>query len=316
MEVRPRPKKVHVIINPATARRVALLSLLNDHFRPKGIQWDVSVTHGEGDGVELAQRAREEGADVVGVFGGDGSVMEVATGLVHTDTPLLILPGGTGNVVAIELQMRNELTPIARDIARACNRVCGDTFRVRKVDVGKIAEHYFLLRAGCGIETQVVQDATRQLKQQFGKWAYMFAAIRHVQEQPSADYELTLDDRDVIRDRGVACVVANTGAVGLGTLSLSPSVDIDDGKLDVFFLRKANLEGLLSVGAKMIGLDRDLPEKMEPSALSATKLIGHWQVKKIKISTDPVLDIQIDGDVLSKTPQTIEVEAQALGVVV
>ena len=134
--------------------------MLNGHFRKADIHWEVSITHGTGDGVDMARAACEAGADVIGVYGGDGTVIEVASALVGTETPLMILPGGTGNVVANELG-------IGRNLDRACRRICGETFETRDVDVGKMNDIYFLLRAGCGIESGVVQDATRELKDQF-----------------------------------------------------------------------------------------------------------------------------------------------------
>lgn len=268
----------------------------------------MSITQGEHDGVALAKKAVDEGADVVGVYGGDGTVMEVASGLIGTDVPLLILPGGTGNLVAAELRISNHLE-------RACQLVCGETYRTRKIDVGQMGEHYFLLRVGCGIEPGVVQDATRELKNQFGKWAYVFAGIKRLQENPVADYEIRLDDRETFRAKGVACVVANAGTVGLGRLTLAPSVDVDDGKLDVFFLKKANLEGIVQLAGKMMGLAPRDPEDVTPG-LDASQLVNHWHVKTVSIHSDPVLDIQVDGDVIAKTPQTVGILPSALTVVV
>ncbi len=285
-----------------------MLATLNTHFRQAGIRWDVSITHGERDGVDLARKAVDEGADVVGVYGGDGTVMEVASGLVGTEVPLLILPGGTGNLVAVELR-------ISLHLDRACQLICGETYRTRRIDVGQMAEHHFLLRVGCGIEPGVVQDATREMKDQFGKWAYVFAGIKRLQESPVADYEICLDNRETFRAKGVACVVANSGTVGLGRLTLSPEVDVDDGKLDVFFVKKANLEGIVQLAGKMMGLDPRDPDDIAPG-LDASQLVNHWHVNEVTIRTDPVLDIQVDGDVIARTPQTVRVLPGSLSVVV
>lgn len=304
----PRPTSVHIVVNPAPSRRIPLLWTLNQHFRGAGIRWDVSITHGDRDGEQLARRAVEQGAEVVGVYGGDGTVMEVASGLVGTDVPLLILPGGTGNLVAAELR-------ISPNLDRACQLICGETYRTRRIDVGQLDGHYFLLRAGCGIEAGVVQEATREMKDQFGKWAYVFAAIRRLQESPTADYEIRMDDREVFRATGVACFVANIGTVGLGRLTLSPAVGVDDGKLDLFFVKKANLEGIVQLAGKMMGLDPRDPDDIEPG-LDASQLVNHWQVRHAEIKTDPVLDIQVDGDVIARTPQTVRVLPEALKVVV
>lgn len=298
-----------MIINPAPARRTPLLATLNNHFRNAGIRWEVSITHGDNDGVELAKRAVESGAEVVGVYGGDGTVMEVASGLVGTEVPLLILPGGTGNLVAAELRISHQLE-------RACSLICDETYTTRQIDVGQMAQHYFLLRVGCGIETGVVQEATRELKDQFGKWAYVFAGIKRLQESPVADYEVTLDGRETFRGKGVACVVANAGTVGLGRLTLAPSVDIDDGRLDVFFLKKANLEGIVQLAGKMMGLDpRESDGGGDPN-LDASQLVNHWRVEQVEIQSDPVLEMQVDGDVIAETPQVVKVLPSALTVVV
>ncbi len=297
-----------MVINPAPSRRVPLLAILNQHFREAGIYWEVSITHGDGDGQIQAEKAIENGADVVAVYGGDGTVKEVASALVGTNVPLLILPGGTGNLVAVELG-------IDRHLDRACARVCGTDFNTRAVDVGKMGAHYFLLRIGCGLETSVVQDATREMKDQFGKWAYVFSALKVLQELPVSNYNIVLDEVETFSAKGVACLVANAGKVGLGQMSLSPAVDISDGKLDVFFIKKANVPSLMQIAGKMMGLDRIKLSDVVPD-LDVLKEVNHWQVESVLIETDPVIDIQVDGDVVAKTPQLMRVLPGALKVVV
>ena len=244
--VQPKPERVQVIVNPAPSRRIPLLAILNQAFRDAGIYWDISITHGTGDGSALAREAVESGAEVVAVYGGDGTVMEVASGLIGTDVPMLILGGGTGNLVASELRLPTQLE-------RACDLICGEEYTTRHIDAGMMGDHPFLLRIGCGIEVGVVQEATRELKNQFGKWAYVFAGIKMLQETPEANYRLTIDGKESINVSGVACVVANAGTVGVGRLTLAPSVDVNDGRLDLFILKKANIEGLVHLASKIFG---------------------------------------------------------------
>ncbi|MDF1860830.1 MAG: diacylglycerol kinase family lipid kinase [Verrucomicrobiales bacterium] len=304
-----RPKSVHVIVNPAPSRKIPLLAILNSTFRDAGVAWDISITHGPGDGRRLAREAVKAGFEVVAVYGGDGTVMEVATGLMNTDVPMLILGGGTGNLVASELRLPG-------DLEKACDLICGDRYRTKYIDAGVIGERSFLLRIGCGIEVGVVQEATRELKDQFGKWAYVFAGIKMLQEIPEADYEIVIDEEKTIHSSGVACIVANAGTVGVGRLTLAPSVDVNDGLLDVFLIRKANIEGIVQLAGKMMGLDRIRKTDEEQAALDASKLVSHWRGKSIEIKTDPVLDIQVDGDVVTTTPQIIQARPGALRVVV
>lgn len=304
----PKPESVEVIVNPAPSRRIPLLAILNSAFRAAGVSWDISITHGPGDGQRLAKQAVEKGAEVVAVYGGDGTVMEVASGLIGTDVPLLILGGGTGNLVASELRLPN-------DLEKACDLICGERYRTKRIDAGLMGDHPFLLRIGCGIEVGVVQEATRDMKNQFGKWAYVFAAIKILQETPEADYDLLMDGSQRVELTGVACVVANAGTVGLGRLTLAPSVDVNDGKLDVFLLKKANIEGIVQLARKMMGLER-LREEEAQASLDASKLITHWSVETVEIKTDPILDIQVDGDLVGETPQVIRAQPSALRVVI
>lgn len=303
-----RPKYVHVVANPATSRSVPLLRKVNDNFRPAGIHWQVSVTHEPGDGTLLAQEAVAKGADVIAVFGGDGTIKDVAGAIVGTGIPLLILPGGTGNLIAKELNL-------PKGIGRACRLICGEEYQTKAVDVGRMGNRYFLHRIGCGFESDVVHDASRELKKQFGKWAYVFASVKALQEIPVANYSITLDDSKKIEGKGVACAVANAGTIGVGQLTLSNSIGINDGKLDVIFVRTAHIESILQLVSMITGLKEEAPQ--DPNrALDASHLINHWQVKKVLIDADPVQKIQADGDLVAETPQLIEVLPASLHIVI
>ena len=155
-----------------------------------------------------------------------------------------------------------------------------------------------------------------KLKQQFGKWAYVFSTLKALQETPVADYTITLDERETIRDRGVACVIANAGAIGVGTLRLSPSIDIDDGKLDVILVRTAHIEGIFELTRMMMGIEGENPQDGEPG-IDASHLVSRWQVSKVSIESDPIQDIQVDGDLTEvHTPQLFEVLPASLELVV
>lgn len=303
-----RPEYVHIIVNPAAGRSLPLLQRVNDLFRPAGIYWQISVTHQIGDGTKLAQEAVDRGANVLAVFGGDGTIKDVAAAIVGTGVPLLILPGGTGNLMAQELNLPTGL-------GRACGLITGEEFQTKAVDVGKMGSHYFLHRIGCGFESDVVDDATREMKKQFGKWAYVFASVKALQNMPVAKYSITIDDREKIVGKGVACAVANAGTLGVGNLALSQSIGINDGKLDVIFVRTAHIEGILKLFQMITGITDESPQDPNP-ALDASHLINHWQVNKVFIESDPIQKIQADGDLVAETPQLIEVLPQSLQVVV
>ena len=102
MNTLPYPK-VHVVINPAAGKDEPIMNVLNDVFHPAGVDWDISITHKSGDGTRLAAEAAASGVDLVAAYGGDGTQMEIANGLLGTGVPQAILPGGTGNAMAHDL---------------------------------------------------------------------------------------------------------------------------------------------------------------------------------------------------------------------
>ena len=102
-------KKIHVIINPASGQPQPILNRLNDVFHPAGVHWDISITQQGGDATRFARQAIADGADVVAVYGGDGTVMEVAQAVMGGDVPMAILPGGTANLMSVEMGIPKNL---------------------------------------------------------------------------------------------------------------------------------------------------------------------------------------------------------------
>jgi diacylglycerol kinase (ATP) len=125
-------RRIRVIINPAAGQDRPILVVLNRVFHPAGVDWDVCVTKRAGDAREYAKQAVQAGVDAVGVYGGDGTVMEVASGLIGSDIPLANFPGGTANVMSVELAIPN-------DLAEASALVCGDSCGSRWIDMGQVS---------------------------------------------------------------------------------------------------------------------------------------------------------------------------------
>ncbi len=135
---------VHVIINPAAGRDKPILNTLNDVFKKYQVDWEVSITKKFGDATEFARQAVENGADLIAGYGGDGTQMEIANGIRGSNTPMAILPGGTGNAMAFALH-------IPRDLKQAVELVCQSSY-LRKIDLGQIGERHFMLRVYTGAE--------------------------------------------------------------------------------------------------------------------------------------------------------------------
>src|SRR5215212_10538491 len=139
-------KNLQVIINPAAGVGRPILQALNSQLKDSAIQWDVSITHKAGDAERLAKKAVEDGADLVGVHGGDGSVMEVASALRGLSTPMAIFPGGTANVMSVELGIPST------DIEASIDFIAKGNYSMRLIDMGRVNDRLFLLRLGIGLE--------------------------------------------------------------------------------------------------------------------------------------------------------------------
>jgi len=147
-----------LIVNPhatsTTTRRRDLLS----HALAGEVSLRVEHTHGRGHAAELAAKATEDGVDLVVVHGGDGTVNEVANGLlaggVRLDLPMLaIVPGGSTNVFARAVGIDPDPTAATEQILEALT----EHRAPRTVSVGRAGRRYFTFNAGVGIDADVVR---------------------------------------------------------------------------------------------------------------------------------------------------------------
>ena len=132
---------------------------------------------------------RASGVDVVAAYGGDGTVMEVVNGLIGSDVPLGILPGGTGDILSVELQIPQTLEESAKLVGAADPRI-------RSLDVGKCGDRHFLLRLSTGLSARQIGMATREMRDQYGKLAYLIAALRALPSAKPARFHFTLDGQE------------------------------------------------------------------------------------------------------------------------
>ena len=102
-------KNIRIIINPAAGIGESILPVINTAMKEVDIKWEASITHKEGDAIEFAKAAVKEGIDALAVYGGDGTLKEAISGLIGSEIPVLILPGGSANVMATELGIPNDL---------------------------------------------------------------------------------------------------------------------------------------------------------------------------------------------------------------
>lgn len=293
-------KNVRIILNPSAGSKNPSLRTFNKIFRDANMDWDLVLTKERQDGILHAQKAHADGVDLVAAYGGDGTIMEVASGLMDTGIPLAIIPGGTGNILSVELD-------IPQNFDEACSLITHpENSRLREIDIGITDDSdnpAFALRAGVGLEAEMLGGTDRELKDRFGIFAYIMGATQALHNIQEARYSLLLDGQEV-ECSGMTCLIANAAYFGVPGLVLDPNVKIDDGLLDVFVLRKMDLIQLFSLAATIVG-----GNELKDPAL-------HWQVKSVTIESDPVQPTQADGEMWGESPLKIEVKPKALKVVV
>jgi diacylglycerol kinase (ATP) len=147
-----------------------------------GIAPRLMPTDAAGHATELAQAAVAEGADLVIVLGGDGTINEVVNGLVHSGVPLGVLPGGTANVLATELGLGSRLEKAAARLAQSVARpVALGKITSGSADAGGPAlTRYFLMMCGAGFDARVVFEVDHRFKAVAGKLAYYWAGLSQI----------------------------------------------------------------------------------------------------------------------------------------
>jgi YegS/Rv2252/BmrU family lipid kinase len=257
--------------DPVKARQQICAALLAEGIADP--LWFESTREDPGGG--QCRQAVAQGADLVIVSGGDGTVMACAAVLAGTDVRLAVLPAGTGNLLARNFGISRELAAAAHVAAHG---------QSRRIDVGAAGDERFVIMAGMGFDAQMLADAPDALKAKLGWLAYLVSASRHLLESRHT-FTLTLDDGQPQRFRGRGILVGNLGRLQ-GNLPVLPCAEPDDGLLDVAVI---NTHGLLSWAllATSVVLRRPDPRRLQT-----------FQAATVLVRCSKPLACEVDGEVL------------------
>lgn len=273
-----RPVRSAIVVNPAKVmdldrRRAEICDAL---ARAGWAEPMWLPTTREDPGCGQARQAVEAGVEVVFAFGGDGTVRAVTGELAGTDVALAILPSGTGNLLAANLELPDDvLAGVA--VATGGQR--------RRVDVGVVDGRTFTVMAGMGFDAEMVGDAPEPVKAKLGWPAYVLSALRHLHERPMR-VAIRLNDGPLLRRRARAVVVGNVGRLQ-GGLILLPEARLDDGRLDVAIIEPRTVRHWLHLAWAVLRRRQRSTDEME---------IFH--VERVEITSDRVQPREIDGDVI------------------
>jgi len=289
-------RRVLVIYNPTAGqwRRRKLQATLRA-LEGLGCPLTLHKTTDRGDAEAMAARLTVDSFDVVVAAGGDGTINEVANGLIAATgpvPPLAIIPLGTANVLAQEIGLRGTPEAIARAIAE------GDLINVH---LGRANGRHFLMMAGVGFDAHVVANVNLTLKRRAGKVAYVVETMAQALRYGFPACQVEIDGKS-FKARSV--VVCNGRHYG-GPFIAAPKARLTNPAFEVCLLERGGWGHVMRYGlALVMGRLHSLPDVRIESGQS------------IRINGPAGLPVQGDGDIIAHLPAEITVSDKTLQLVV
>lgn len=251
-------------------------------------------------GTGQAKQAVADGATVVMAAGGDGTIRCVAEGLGDGEVPIVLLPSGTGNLLARNLRL--SLNRLEESVRTAFTGVD------RRIDLGYVDlerkdggrdRHAFVVMAGLGIDAAMIANTDPVLKKRIGWIAYVGGIARALRGENSVRLRFQLDDHQARSVRVNSVLIGNCGLL-TGNILLLPEAAVDDGIFDIVALRPEGLLGWVQIGWKVLWENGVLRRsEVGRKILSMTKevrTLRYLKGKEIVLRTEDPQQFQLDGD--------------------
>src|SRR5215475_3006081 len=294
-------KQLPLIYNPtagAVRRDTGKIERLTRALALRGIRVRLLPTVGVGDATLLAAQSVNDGAEMVIVCGGDGTINEAAQSLVGTETALAVWPSGTANVLARELRLPCDETALSELIADRSARTISVGSAV-KPDTGW--QRYFLLMAGIGLDATIVNGVDLGLKRWIGAGAYLASGLGYLARLPLTPFSIDLNGR---RLESTFTVISNAASYAV-CFTLAPGARVDDDQLDVCVFNSHSRLAYLTYA--FLSMAKGLHTRV-------SKVVYQPAREAHANSNDKAL-VQLDGDVMGTLPMRFEIATQALRII-
>jgi len=264
------------------------------YMKELSIPYEVKLTTRRNEAEILAQRAAEEGFKKIVAVGGDGTIYEVLNGIIGADVLLGVIPAGTGNDFV-------RTVGIGKNIGQALHTVVygKDKF----IDCGKANGRYFINVAGVGFDTEILKEVESIKKFLTGKWAYLAGTLKTLLYYKNKSIKISIDGQEYNKEILLAAF-ANGKFYG-GGMKIAPAASIQDGCFDIIIIHKISKWKIL---------------RLFPTIFSGqhihVKEVSLYQGKKITLSCDYPIPVNLDGDLVGDTPLILEIIPNAVRVLV
>jgi diacylglycerol kinase (ATP) len=293
-------RKAVLISNPRTGRynskRKSIQALTSD-LQSLGLDVELKLTKGPDDATEIAAEAARNGSTDVIVAGGDGTINEAIQGLVGSNARLGILPRGTANVLARELELPMNIDEAMNVLAQ------GNTRRIHfgiATEPATNTQRHFVLMAGIGLDASVVKRVNPRLKKRIGKGAFWLSGLSHLATWNPEPFTLEINGE---KYSATFASIGKATRYG-GDLMVTPRANLEEPEFEVCVIetfRRIRYLQFLSQAMRS-GVSQDLQG------------IRFIKTKHVKALGDT--PVQIDGELFGQLPMTFEISPHSLEVIV
>jgi diacylglycerol kinase (ATP) len=265
-------------------------------------------TSGPGDATQLARRCVDDDAGLIIAAGGDGTINEVLNGMAGSSVPLAILPGGTANVLAMELGIGGRMHHAAKLLPTAdALKMSGHGCVAERISLGRLrpAEgppRYFLLMAGVGLDAHLVYNLDPAMKARFGKLSYWIGGFGYVNRRLE-EFDVEVNGQRLRSSFALASRVRNYG----GDLEIACNVCLLEDSFELVLFEGENASTYLKYFAGV--LTRQL------GRMKGVTLVRTQQVQ-FSVSSNSSVYVQVDGEYAGRLPATVEIVPDALTLLV
>ncbi|MCR1162060.1 diacylglycerol kinase family lipid kinase [Paenarthrobacter sp. UW852] len=299
----PGDQKVAVILNPVKNNAEVARNAIIDACELAG--WDAPrfyETTVDDPGYGQSRQALADRADVILACGGDGTVRVVAECLAHKNVAMGLIPVGTGNLLArnVDLDVTDMEGCIQTALFGHQRYIDTATMAISNSITGHASTHTFLVIAGMGLDAEVVGDTREDLKKTVGWLAYTEAGVRHLPGRRKR-VSITMDDEPEQARKIRSVLFANCGLIP-GGIDFIPQAMIDDGMLDIVVMSPRSAFGWLAMYTKILFKHKhNLP------------MMSFYRSGKVTIRSQEPMATQLDGDPSGEaTKVTVQVEPASL----
>jgi diacylglycerol kinase family enzyme len=241
----------------------------------------------------IARRCIEDGADLIVVAGGDGTVNEALNGILHSEVPLAVLPAGTANVLAAEIGIGTRMMRAAAQL---------HSWAPHRLAVGRIQnlhqERHFLLMAGAGLDAMIVYSVDAAMKRSFGKVAYWIAGLSQL-GKALPEFEVRMNGHEIRCSFALASRVRNYG----GDLTIARNASLFNDDFEVVLFKGAHS---LPYVKYMLGVITGRLSGMSGVLIDRSKTL------ELECASGPGVYLQVDGEYAGRLPARLEIVPRAV----